>query len=91
MKPTNVTVMGPDDLGRVVLADDDANEFPLVTDTHDYFYAARLLGWRGGTLDEAIDHVTEMSGEEITAPPHVIDYFEHLRVEREREDADDND
>ena len=86
-----VTLMGPDELGLVVLSDDDANVFPLVTKPADYFHAARLFGWTGGTLDEAIDFVTECGGEEIEAPPHVVDYFEHLRAEEEAEDDDSRD
>lgn len=86
-----VTLVGPDELGRVVLTDDDANDFPLVTKLEDWFYAARLFGWKGGSLDEAIEYVSDRSGEEIRAPAHVVDYFKYLRAEEAEEDSSDPD
>ena len=73
-----VTLEGPDDLGFCVLSDSEGNTYPLVQQTEDYLVAARLFGWKGGTLDQAIDFVTERSGEEITAPRHIARYFQKL-------------
>jgi len=84
-----LTLEGPDDLGFCVLTDEDGNTYPLVTKTEDYLYAAKLFGWTGGTIDEAIDYVTEMSGEVIEAPPDIEEYFQSLYAELEAEDNDE--
>jgi len=84
-----VTLQGPDELGFCVLTDDDGNTYPLVTKTEDFLYAAKLFGWTGGTIDEAIDYVTEMNGEEIEAPPQIEEFFLRLYAELEAEDSDE--
>lgn len=84
-----LTLQGPDELGFCVLTDDDGNTYPLVTKTEDYLSAAKLFGWTGGTIDEAIEFVTEMNGEDIEAPPHIEEYFLSLYAEMEEEGSDE--
>ena len=86
-----VTLMGPDDLGLWVLADDDGNTYPLVEHQEDHTAAAFLLGWEApeGVTDEealtdsAIDFLTENSGEDFEAPKRVVEFFEKLGAEDE--------
>ena len=80
-----VTLMGPDDEGRWVLADYSGNEFPLVQQWEDHPSAAKLLGWEPSQpdeeqsdemIEEAQEFLMEHSGEDFTAPLDVAEYFE---------------
>ena len=79
-----VTLMGPDDEGRFVLSDYNGNDFPLVEKWGDQPAAAKLLGWEPSSPDEQSDEVIEAAqeflaehtGEDFTAPPHVVQYLE---------------
>ena len=79
-----VFLMGPDDLGFWVMADDEGNTYPLV-DSHEDHLNAALLGWDRpiGIDDEeaimnALDWLMENIGEDFDAPPDVVLYFDEL-------------
>jgi len=79
-----VTLMGPDDLGLFVLADENGNNFPLVQRYEDHPAAASLFGWQSpeGATDEeeiiqdALDWLMDHINEDIEAPKDVEEYFE---------------
>jgi hypothetical protein len=90
-KKMNVTLMGPDDLGRWYLADDEGNSFPLVERHEDHPKGSALLGWNapeGVTdqeeiIDSALDWLMSHTGEDFTAPPHVAEFFRQLNEDNE--------
>lgn len=80
-----VTLMGPDDEGRWVLADSKGNDFPLVEKWDDHPAAAKLLGWvpsqpdeeqSDEMIEEAQEFLMEHSGDDFKAPLHVAQFFE---------------
>lgn len=87
-----VTLVGPDDLGRWFLDDENGNSFPLVERHEEHPGAAAFFGWAApdGLTDEeiiqdALDWLMENIGEEIEAPPDVRAYFEKIEAEGDAE------
>ncbi len=84
-----VTLMGPDDLGHWMLADENGNSFPLVECHEDHPAAASLFGWTApeGVTDEeeiiqdALDWIMDHINENIEAPKDVAEYFGELAKE----------
>ena len=73
-----VTLMGPDDLGHWVLADENGNSFPLVERHEDHPAAASLFGWTTPAvtdeeeiIQDALDWLMDHIGEDIEAPKDI--------------------
>lgn len=78
-----LTLMGPDDQGFWFLADTNGRDFKIVEKWEDHASAAELFGWMPSsdslTIDErnqeALDFLVGRISDEITAPPHIAEYF----------------
>jgi hypothetical protein len=87
----NVTLMGPDELGFWFLVDENANSFPFIERHEDHPAAAAQLGWEApvGVTDNedlisiAIDFLTANTGEDFTAPQHVVEFFRRMEADNE--------
>lgn len=79
----NVTLMGPNDQGHWFLADATGRDFRIVEKWDDHAYAAKLFGWSPSSNslttdelnEEARECLMERISDEITAPPHIAEYF----------------
>lgn len=85
-----VTLMGPGELGHWFLTDEHGNSFPLVTRHEDHPNAAEMFGWQRpeGIDDEAVimnalNWLTDHTGEDFKAPDHVLAFFHQLNEDRQ--------
>jgi hypothetical protein len=86
-----VTLMGPDDLGRWYLADNEGNSCPLVVRHEDHSKGATLLGWNAPEevtdqeeiIDSALDWLMNHTGEDFEAPPQVAEFFRQMNEDCE--------
>ena len=85
-----VTLMGPGELGRWFLADNDGNSYPLVEHHEDHPKGAYLLGWttpKGITdeeeiIQDALGWLMDHTGEDFETPAQVTDFFREFEDEK---------